>query len=216
MDNDFDYKAAMSEFIDDSAVWKQIVQHMKTELLPDKKNWCGFVFSVVLGLILAIVVGTVENTVSLAQQICGIFFDAQISIFECNFAVYSILLAFLSDSYIKKLLKVDYDQGSSYLKRSIRYYEAALLIYFVGIMYSLLVKVVLTCMPENFLLTTNMIVNETLATILLCFYFCFSIRVLFELKSIIGNTLLLFRSSIVYKIQSFSEEDSKKVERWKS
>lgn len=101
MDNDFDYKAAMSEFIDDSAVWKQIVQHMKTELLADKKNWCGFVFSVVLGLILAIVVGTVENTVSLAQQICGIFFDAQISIFGCNFAVYSILLAFLSDSYIK-------------------------------------------------------------------------------------------------------------------
>lgn len=207
-EQEFDYSRVMEEFIDDRAVWKQILGHLKTELLPDKRNWFIFAFSALSGIVLATFVGTVDDTVTLAREISTIFLDVQIALFGCIFAVYSILLAFLSDKYVKKLLQLDYHSQSSYLSKSTRYYEAALLIYFVAIILSLAMKIILLCTPEDFLLTNNMVLNESLASIFLAVYFSFSIRVICELKSVVANTLLLFRSSIAFKIRDFAEEDS--------
>ena len=177
-------------------------------MLPDKRNWFIFVFSALSGIALAVFVGTVDDTVALAREISTIFLDVQIALFGCIFAVYSILLAFLSDKYVKKLPLLDYHSQSSYLSRSTRYYEAALLIYFLAIILSLAMKLILLCIPEEFLLTKNMVLNESLASILLAVYFSFSIRAICELKSVVANTLLLFRSSIAFKIRDFAEEDS--------
>ena len=209
-EQEFDYSRVMEEFIDDRAVWKQILGHLKAELLPDKRNWLIFVISALSGILLATFVGMVNDTVALAREISTIFLDVQIALFGCIFAVYSILLAFLSDEYVKKLLLLDYNNQSSYLSKSTRYYEAALLIYFVAIILSLTMKIILLCTPEDFLLTNNMVLNEVLASIFLTVYFSFSIRVICELKSVVANTLLLFRSSIAFKIRDFAEKDSNK------
>ena len=211
-EQEFDYSRVMEEFLDDRKVWQQILDHLKGELIPDKSNWLVFAFSLFSGVILAVVVGVAETTVQLAREISAIFLDVQIALFGCIFAVYSILLAFLSDEYVKKLLSIDYHQQSSYLSKSTRYYEAALLIYFVSIILSLCMKIILTCIPEGFLLTDNMVMNEVLASLLLALYFVFSIRVICELKSVVANTLLLFRSSIAFKIQRFAEEDESSTE----
>jgi len=210
---DFDYKKASYEFIEERPVWKLIFQSIKQELLPNKKNWFGAAFSVIAGLMLAYFVGTSEDTVLLTTKICETFLDVQLAIFGCIFAVYSIILAFLSDSYIKKLLQVDYHNRSSYLKASTRYYESALFIYFVAIGVSVILKVALQCMPEDFVLTSNNFFNEILAFILLLFYFTYSIRAVYELKSIIGNTLLLFRTSMAFKIQAFEKESEDTAEK---
>lgn len=211
-EHQFDYLKAMEEFLDNRKIWEQILGHIKNELFPDKRNWLVFMFSLLFGVVLALIVGLGNQTVVLAQEISTIFLDVQIALFGCIFAVYSILLAFLSDKYVKKLLKIDYNQQSSYLSRSTRYYEAALLIYFVSIILSLCIKIILVCIPEDFLLTSNMVINEVLASMLLAVYFVFSVRVICELKSVVANTLLLFRSSIAFKIQSFSEEDNDEIE----
>ena len=203
---DFDYSSAADAFTEERSTWKQIWDSICTELLPDRKNWFGAIFSIVLALVLSAILATSKDTVFLSQNICGILMDVQIAIFGCIFAVYSILLAFLSDSYVERLLRIDYDSQSSYLKASTRYYESALLIYFVAILLSLSCKLLLECMPEYYALTSNNVLNEILAGILLFAYLLFSIRVIYELKSIITNTLLLFRTSIQYKILDFSEK----------
>lgn len=202
---DFDYSSAAAAFNDDRSVWKQIWDSIFTELLPNKTNWFGAVFSIVLAFALSFILATSEETVSLSQNICGILMDVQIAIFGCIFAVYSILLAFLSDSYVERLLRIDYHNKSSYLQASTRYYEAALLIYFVAILFSLTCKLLLECLPEYYALTKNHILNEAIAGILLFVYFLYSIRTIYELKSIIANTLLLFRTSIQFKILGFDK-----------
>ena len=111
---DFDYSSAAASFTEERSVWKQIWDSICTELLPNRKNWFGGVFSIVLALILSFILATSEETVSLSQNICGILMDVQIAIFGCIFAVYSILLAFLSDSYVERLLRIDYHNKSSY------------------------------------------------------------------------------------------------------
>lgn len=102
MEDGFDYQTAIEEFQDERPVWKQIWAAIITEFTPDKKNWFGAAFSFVLALILTIIIARSEETVSLAGKICGILLDVEIALFGCVFAVYSILLAFLSDEYVKK------------------------------------------------------------------------------------------------------------------
>lgn len=203
---DFDYSSAAEAFTEERSVWKQIWDSICTEFLPNRKNWFGAVFSIVLASTLSFILATSGETVSLSQNICGILMDVQIAIFGCIFAVYSILLAFLSDSYIKRLLRIDYDNRTSYLQASTRYYESALLIYFVAILLSLTCRLLLECMCEYYALTTNHIFNEVLACVLLFAYFLYSIRTIYELKSIIINTLLLFRTSIQFKILGFKDD----------
>ena len=205
---DFDYSSAAAAFTEERSVWKQIWDSICTEFLPNRKNWFGAVFSLALALVLSFVLATSDETVSLSQNVCGILMDVQIAIFGCIFAVYSILLAFLSDSYVERLLRIDYHNKSSYLQASTRYYESALLLYFVAILLSLTCKLLLECMPADYLLTNNHALNELLAGSLLFIYFLYSIRTIYELKSIIANTLLLFRTSIQFKILGFKEQSS--------
>lgn len=93
-------------------------------------------------------------------------------------------------------------------KHAIReFYEAALFIYFVAIGISLVYKLTIECMPQNFALINSELANEIVAGVLLFPYFAYSLRTIYELKSIVGNTLLLFRASIQYKIIAFVKED---------
>ena len=206
MQVEFDYQTALEDFQDDNPVWRQIWTAIVTEFMPNKRNWFGTVFSFTLGLILTYIIVQSVETVSLTGTICGILLDVEIALFGCVFSVYSILLAFLSDNYVKKLLQIDYHRQTSYLRRSTRYYEAALFIYFVAIGLSLICKLIVECLPQNFILTNSDCLNEILAGLLLYVYFSYSLRAIYELKSIIGNTLLLFRASIQYKILAFQED----------
>ena len=55
--------------------------------------------------------------------------------------------------------------------------------------------------------------NFIMAIALLLIYYTFSLRVIYELKSTIYNTVLLFRASLAYKILSFVEENKKSEEK---
>lgn len=209
MNDDPDF-SSIGDF--DSPAYKLICTSM-WELLPNKKNRFGFVLCLCVGVVLAYIVGCAENTVALAAQTCDILFGAQLSIFACIFAVYSILVAFLSDSYIKKLSKIDYGNGSNYLKTSTRYFESVLFMYFVAIILSLILKLFLSCMPYDYIFTQFDLANSIMAIVLLLIYYTFSLSVIYELKSTIYNTVLLFRASLDYKILSFVEKNKKSEEK---
>lgn len=210
MDNQkFKYQLAMESLLDDRKVWQQIAGHFQTELIPNKNNWFAFVLSLCVGVMLAVFIGTGDNTVALSREICSIFLDIQTVLFGIVLTVYSILLALLSDSYIKKLIRIGYHEQTNYLSESTRYYEAALYIFFVAMIISLCVRFVLICIPDYYLLVNTMWINECLASVLLSVYFTFSFRVVYELKSVIANTVLLFRSSLLFKINEFAESENK-------
>ncbi len=170
------------------------------ELKPQKGQWIGFVLCIISGTIFGILSACSENTVKISSEICNDILTIQVAILGCIFTVYSILLGFLSDSYIRKILKVDLENRESFLKTSTSYYESALFVYFVGIVISGLVKIFLHCMPCDYALLPVECLNEIAAGILLIIYYSFSFRVILELKSAIYNTIVLFRTSMAYKI----------------
>lgn len=68
-------------------------------------------------------------------------------------------------------------------------------------------------MPYDYILTQSDLANSIMAIALLLIYYTFSLRVIYELKSTIYNTVLLFRASLAYKILSFVEENKTSEEK---
>ena len=121
-----------------------------------------------------------RETVEFMLKMCGHLLEIQLALFSCIFAVYSILLAFLSDEYMKRL--------------AINISVTALLLF--------------ACLlSSDVSLTSNLEKDNAIAFIGLFIYFSFSFRVFYEIKSTIYNTVILFRYSIAYRFLAFAKED---------
>lgn len=200
------YFNTIKEFRETQPARKLILCALK-EIMPTKGNRTGFVLSFIVAVGFAIIVGCAADTVKLLSNAAGILMNVQLAVFGCVFAVYSILLAFLSDGYMQRLAKINANGTTSLLKQSTTYYESVLFLYFINIGITGVVNMLTVCLDPNFRLTTNLGLDTGLAIFLLLIYFMFSFRIFYELKSTIYNTIVLFRASIAYRFIDFSVDD---------
>lgn len=191
---------------------KKLMLSALKEIIPTKGNRFAFVVSLSLGTFVSLSVGFANETIELLSQICDKLISAQLAIFGCIFTVYSILLAFLSDGYMKRLARIDISDKTSMLKQSIVYYESVLFLYFINTGISGILCLITCCIDPYARLTSNLLLDNFLASIFLLIYFTFSFRIFYEVKSVIYNTIVLFRASIAYKFIDFSIESDKKDE----
>ncbi len=196
--NEEKYFTTIEEFTEETPA-KKMIAHAFGEIIPNKNNWVAFVISFILGIFFAVIIGINENTVKILLSIVGVILNVLLYIFGYLFTIYAILLAFLSDNYIKELSKLKTD-GVSSLKTSTKYYESVLFLYFIGLSITGVILLFLNCVVNEWILTENYLVNNVLAILLLTIYFTFIFRIVYELKSTIYNTIVLFRESIAYKI----------------
>ncbi|MCR4962871.1 MAG: hypothetical protein K6B40_03190 [Firmicutes bacterium] len=178
------------------------------EIVPSSQNWFSALLSIILAAVVAFKVGFAPETVDLTSKICGRLIEIQLAIFGCVFAVYSILLAFLSDGYMKRLAKVPDKDKTSFLKRSITYYESVLFLFFINIGLSGVLLIIMDILPPDARLTSNLLLDSLMASVGLLLYYAFSFRVFYEVKSTIYNTIVLFRASIAYRFLDFAIEES--------
>ena len=205
MDNE-KYFSSIEEFNETKPARKRIKESL-CELLPTKGNRFGFIFSIVIGFVFAYIVGSSEQTISSLEKITYNLMGVLLALFGCVFSVYSIILAFLSDTYIKKLCEIDYNNQSSYLKKSTSYYESVLFLYFIAIVTDLILMLLMNSISPDYVLTSNDKFNTILAIVFLWIFFSFIFRIVYEIKSTIYNTLVLFRASIAYKLLEFSKQN---------
>jgi hypothetical protein len=198
----------IEEFRNTEKASKLILNAIK-ELYPTKGNRFGFFLSAVISIIVAFLIGFSKNTVTLFEEALEIVLNTQLALFGCIFAVYSIILTFLSDDIMRRLAEVrDVDNASSFLKTSTTYYESVLFLYFIGIGITGVLCLSINCIAEEFRLSNNLVLDNTLASILMLLYFVFTFRLFYEIKSAIYNTIVLFRGSIAYKFIGFAHTDA--------
>lgn len=209
--HDVNYYEASQDFVSENTGWMRIFQLLHAELAPKKKNWLGTIVSILGGFCVAWMIGTADETIEMTNTVCTVFLELQVAVFGCVLTAYSILLAFLDEKYMKILLRIGYKGKPNYLKAGTDYFEAVMYIYVVGIMFSLCTKLVVTCMPVDFLLSGCDILNESLAVILLFMYLSFGIRTIYEIKSIVANTATLFGGSLAFRIQEFATDEDEEL-----
>lgn len=203
-----DYFTSIEEFSQTTSVKNLIIDAFK-EIAPIKKNYLAFIIPLVLAIVLSIKLSFCYNTLTHLQPIIEIILTVTLVIFGCVFAVYSILLASLSDDYIKKLAMIDYDDSTSYLKKSTMYFESILYLYFIGIGITWILLIFLKTVDTEVVIFSNIYMNNIISCILSLFYFWFIFRIFYEIKSTIYNTIILFRASIAYKLLAVSKNEDK-------
>ena len=202
------YSKVISEIVNIESANKLIVKAFK-QLRPVKGNRFGFNISLLLALFFAFGIGFSEKTVSLAKQIIGIILEIQLSVFGTVFTVFSIFLAFMNEDIIQKLASIDnHECTESMLKTSIEYFESILFLYFLGLCFTGIASFFANCISENYRLTSVLALDNALISIILTMYFFFSFRLFYEIKSIIYNTIVIFRTKISYKLLSFAQNES--------
>ncbi len=178
------------------------------KLLPNKDDYLTSVFSFFLALIFALLIGMSNDTREIALTTSETLLNIILAIFGCVFTVYSIIIAVSSDQFIKLLSGIDGKKDSA-LVEQFSYFEYALFIYFVDLVNTSIFILVLKCIPGNFMLFQDRNLNNVTAILGLLVFYGFSFRSLFELKSTIRNTIILFRLSIAEKNLKFIEEEQK-------
>lgn len=219
------YLSCIEEYIDIEPAEKMILNAFKELKIKNDSEDSKYyemdkVFTVLImitALLISIFVGFSNNTISVFVSILELLVSILLGIFGIVFTAYSILLAFLNENYMKKLSQIKQDNDNvSYLKKSTSYYESVLFLYFVGMFISIIILIVLKTIDINFTLTENLLFNNILASILLFIYLFYTLRIIYELKSIIYNTITLFRVSISYKLIDFAKEEKEQEERKKN
>ncbi|NDO18149.1 hypothetical protein FMM68_00485 [Lachnospiraceae bacterium MD329] len=185
---------SVEEFLKDEKAHQIMLLSLK-EILPVANNWFAFLISIIIAIISSVLIGFETNTVEHFSGMVGKCLDIELSILGCVLAVYSIMLAFFNKDFMKCLLKSK-SGNKSVLKRYVSYYESILFLYFIGLCMTGIYMLVLSFIPSDFVLTDNNILNSILASVLIFVYISYTIRIFYEVKGLIYNTIMLFRASI--------------------
>lgn len=201
------YDDIIKELIEDTSQKSNVNSAMK-ELIPHKLSDAMIYFVIVIvSSVVSILAVFHGNTVAISQNLIKELLSIQLALFGCVFTVYSISLAFFSDNYLKRLSRiVDKGTNMTFLTTSIKYYESALFLYFIGISLSIIAMVILMTIDESFRLLNNDL-DPYIALFLLLLYLAFTFRIIFEIKSTIYNTIHLFRVHIAYKFIDFKNDN---------
>ena len=170
------------------------------ELYITRKNfWASFLIFI-FGAFCACQVSFSQNTVSKALQVTDILLITQLTVFSCSYTAYSIVMTFLQDEYIQVLFYTPDSEYSTLLNKSVTYYESISFLYFIGLALSVVFKIVLSILDENFILPIDMIYNNLISSVLLWAYFVYTFRILYELKSVVKNTSIILRAGLEYRL----------------
>lgn len=188
-------------------LFKAAIQEIKIT----KDSAISSILILLFSILLTIAIVKSDTSFEYFLNITNIFFDVNLTFFGAVLAVYSIVIAFLSDSIIERMANIKIEEKGSHTPALIRYtfyFDAVLMLFFISTCVSGIVLLILNGISPTFLIN-NLFFGCKLASCLFAFiYICFSIRVIYEMKSMVYNTVCLFRYSIAYRLSTFKPKES--------
>jgi len=183
---------------------KMLIDSFK-EILPTKNNCLSSAILLIVCGLFSLIVGFNFNTVQIMIEVVDLATTVILTILGINFTVYSIMIVFMNDNFIEYLAKNEEScqeklKKESSLVHRIRYFESILFLYAVGLFISFLILVGLKIIDQDFLLVESILMNNILATGLIFLYILFTVRLIYEIKATIFNTIVLFRGYLASKI----------------
>lgn len=149
----------------------------------------------IVSLALSFLVLFAQNPIHDFAAFNSVIMNAQLVMTGIILAVYSIIFSIFSNQATLDLSKSDDIQ---LVARRLKYYQSALFLFFIASIFSISVG----CIAEGSVLTELPIHSRLsdLIFVVVLFYFWFQFRVLFELKSVIFNTVELVKYCIVMQL----------------
>lgn len=177
------------------------------EIDPRGGSYIFFILSIILSGFISYYISNEENTIKYIEKTTDILLTVEIDIFAAFFTVYSLVITFLQKKFIKHLLKINEDYDYDYLKYTLCYMENIAYLYCVSILLTMTLKIIASMLPDDYAFFSCNFYNIMLSCLFLFVFYFIVIRVIFELKSMIFNAMVLLKGSIKLKIIEIEQGD---------
>ena len=160
-------------------------------IAPIKKSRWQWYISIIIGVLIACIIGFSTETVSLFAESVDLLNNLFIAFVAMEMSAYALFQALLSKKLIFELYRVDHDM----LDNSNSSFLGVILLFWFGILLNMLLIIVLKVIPNHWMLFDNVLASNILASILMMLYFGFCTRVLFEVRNFAINLFKVFTAS---------------------
>lgn len=158
------------------------------------------------------IVGIHKETVTIFRESIDAILNVSLALFGVIFTGYSLLQAFMNKQMLLQLLKDTKvcDGGEkSRLQDINENFVYLMLLYVIAIIVTLIMKIVMFCLPDSFTLFLNMIVNNVIAVSLIAVYFIFIGIILWRTVSFVSTIFQLFNIYAVTRVLEMIDEEEK-------
>lgn len=175
-----------------------------------KRKTQTFIF--ILAIIPSIFIGMSVNTQEIAVNSFQTILDVILALFGIVFTGYSFFQALINKELLIRMMvpsRLDKDgEDKSKLQETNESFVECMMLNLISIILTLLLRIVIECIPNDFLLFGELWQNNVLAVFLLLLYFYFIITIIFEVKSFIFNIFQLFNVYAGTKIVNIIKEEN--------
>nr|DAJ92745.1 MAG TPA: hypothetical protein [Caudoviricetes sp.] len=182
------------------------IKGLRVEKKYKKSRWILIIVCCVLGSI----VGIHTDTVIVFRQVIDDALNVMLALLGVIFTGYALLQAFMNKHMLLQLLNdvKTYEGGEkSRLQDINEHFVYLMLLYITAITFTLIIKVIMFCIPDNFLLFSNLIVNNISAIALIVIYFVFIGIILWRTFSFISTIFQLFNIYAVTRLLEMLDEE---------
>lgn len=163
-----------------------------------KKNWKQQSCLYISSFLVALVVGMSKSTVSVVADSAQLILDIILALFGIVFTGYALFQALINNELLIRLLcdtsKDAKEEEKSKLQETNETFVKCMLLNIVAIIVSLLLRITISCVPENYILFKALVFNNVIATFLISIYYYFVITIIWEVKSFVFNIFQLFNA----------------------
>ena len=149
-----------------------------------------------------------HNIVSLFGNICDTMLNVFLLLFGILFTGYVFFQALLNDNLLIMLIISEAEKDrkeKSKLEEVNNRFVSLMVLYIIAIIISLTLTVIVPCIPEDFILLSNIQVSNVVAFILILMFYVFSAELLWRVLSFVRNIYLLFNAYAVSRLTDLVE-----------
>lgn len=172
------------------------------EIKISRKNYVLYITILILSIIIAYIFAFAFDTKKMFTLVVEKFLEIEIAFIAIIFGAYALFQAMVSGDF----LKIMSGTRNNILKISNKSFLNLILLYLYAIIGNILLWLLLMTLAEDFLLFSNIFLDNILCFFGISIYFVYSIIILCELKNFGINLYKMFNIYNAYKIIISSDE----------
>lgn len=176
-----------------------------------KEEWRTYLVMIIICLFPAVMIGMSENTVSVFLEVISDLLNTFLSLFGIVFTGYAFFQALMNKPLLIAMINEENkDKKESKFKETNNNFVELMMLYVIGIIISLVIKFIVSSVPETYGLFPALAINNVCASLLIVIYLFFAVLLIWRMISFLYNIFQLFNLHAAAKaIEIINEEQEK-------
>ncbi len=205
-------KSVLEKLLKNEVSEKKLLESFSI-FLPTKGNVCEKMVIFCICMVPSYLTSHSYCTVTLFESVCDGMLDVFLTLFGIIFTGFIFFQALLNDELLIMLIKTkakNEKKEKSKLEEVNNNFVSLMMLYVIAIIISLVLTLIIPCIPADFTLFSNVAISNFFAWILIQIFYIFSAELIWRVLSFVHNIYQLFNAYAVSRIINLviiSEDD---------